>query len=265
MPHNHPSFVSRVLVSAKGKVEIPFSRGSCALLRYETNGFASVHVVTAAHVAQPHRYPNLFPKFAPQFGILGDRHVRCGILTQDGDGVRTGASLCRFRVQRHPMWDLATLQLEDESTLGPAATVIDGVDIRPLGVGDEVDINGFDVVEDDMAQGENFRMVPKVLKAKCMAQYTHQIFGPVVIARVVGQGDVVTGTSGAAVLGRGGKLVGIVIARVGTDSRMPDGVLNIPGSDIPASEGPSGSWEGCAAFVHASNFIEFLRKVERVA
>ena len=78
MSHNHPSFVSRVLVSAKGKVEIPFSRGSCALLRYETNGFASIHVVTAAHVAQPPPLPGALPEVRSP--------IQCGILTQDGDG-----------------------------------------------------------------------------------------------------------------------------------------------------------------------------------
>lgn len=265
MVHHHPALVSRVLVSARGKVEVPFSRGSATLLRYETPGFASFHAITAAHVAQPHRFPHLFPKFGTQFGIMGDRHVRCAVLTHNEHGERRSNSLCRFRVQRHPLYDVSLLSLEDESTLPAHATIFpsDGIDIHPIGEGQDVEMFGFRVVDDQTAdrQEENFKMVPAAIKAKCIAQYSHYTIGPLVIAKVIDGQNVDTGTSGAAVTNAAGKLVGIVVARVTMDDRAPtDGTLRVPTSDVPAE---AGSWEGCVAFLHISNFIEFLKKAER--
>ena len=73
-------FSSYFLWTQKGFTRLPLARGSCHVMAYDSKAaFFTRHIVTAAHVAMPIRFPQCFGNASLAMG-LGERHITSKVI-----------------------------------------------------------------------------------------------------------------------------------------------------------------------------------------
>lgn len=284
---------SYVLITQKGRTLVPFVRGSGFLLKFETQSFYQYHVVTAGHVALPHRFGALYGN-TQELKHIGDRHVSSKMHLFRPDGKRIAILPLAFQVQRPPLTDIALLRIEREKEIIksmetdglPPLEALDA-DTGPLQKGEEVVINGLHMTTEDTVADE-IDMVPKPVTAQVVAKYNSDHFNTVLLAST--QEAVTSGMNGCPVLRKSnGKCVGVLVGDVKRDapsidpkplletpkgtSRTPDVMMaqhewrmshmHAPFVDI-SSNGELMHSVGVhgGAFVPIAEFVRFMRKSE---
>ena len=233
---------SYLLVTQKGRTYVPFCRGSCFMLPYTSVSFYAHHVITAAHIARPHRFAPLFGN-PPSFQGIGDRHVSWKAYALDREGFNTGAQQPLFlankldtinsvhsvslRVakeeeqiaeQRAKMKELEQEYYFDNTT----AVTPDGA---PLDLNEELVCEGVECVEDPTGVNDEtmvfrHRRIPIV----CRAAVTSKGFGTLVLAS--SETPFPPSMCGGPVIRRSsGKCVGVITAPLRTTPPEPPAEL----------------------------------------
>ena len=211
---------SYLLVARKGLVNVPFCRGSAFLLDYTLkNGFNALHVITAAHVAKPHRFAPLYGSPKP-FEQIGDRHVSCALLQYDDSGKRLNTIRLRFQTTEFKGKDVTELRIENErpllkyylEELKLPPLMPFALDRKPLSLDDEVIFCGMHV-EDDHCVEDECRMTPRRVRGVCKAAFEVEPFGTMLLASC--EQPITPGMSGGPVLrASDGTVLGITVAKI---------------------------------------------------
>lgn len=227
-----------LLVTQKGRTYIPFVRGTGFLVDYSTHSFHSKHVLTAAHVAAPLRFPSAFGN-PPVFQRLGERHLTPKIiLFSQATGQRRAILPLEFQVNVMRGTSVAALRIKGERELfermqndgvqGPAPFQLDdaqqpqqlpgaGSGIGGLDVadGEELLLRGLELERDEDG-ADTAEMKAVTILARARLSYISKSFGPAVIVST-GKKKVTGGMSGCPVIRKSnGKCVGVLVAPVKT-------------------------------------------------
>lgn len=195
---------SYFLWTQKGLTTLPLVRGSGFVVPFrQMNGFYKYHVITAAHVSCPVRYPQLFSSASDNNPLkaIGERHISNRILFSHASEssfstINGPFSPClrhvsshNLRFQQHfmPNVDVAALRIENEEIFShdyPKSKLLE-VDLTPLQDGEEIVLCGMDAKE---AAGnpndDGLQLLPCELTAVCKAALISVDYGTVLLCEV---------------------------------------------------------------------------------
>lgn len=251
-------FSSYFLWTQKGQTRLPLARGSCYIIDYDLkSSFFTKHIITAAHVALPIRFPNCYGN-ADLFKGLGERHITSKVLLgaakrdvpeagdkQKGDssqraGRVVGDLNCNYKVDVFPTTNVAKLTLMQETSINQCPkyfqSLFEGLtpDLNPIELGEELFVAGYSMDEDSGAPNDGFlTMVPLSIHARSVAAIQTHDFGTVVVCSTDSSNEIPASISGGAVIRKKtGGVIGTVAARTVLESPSP-----ISGSQRVMTEG----------------------------
>jgi hypothetical protein len=208
---------SYMLITMKGRSLVPFARGTGFMVKFENTGFWQNHVVTAAHVAQPHKYSKMYGN-PREFKKIGDRHVSSKLHMFHANGNRHARLPLEFAVTTLMKTDVAALRVENEQAIF-AQMALDGVavpeafevDTAALGQNEEVIIKGLDVILGENTVEDRLEMTSRDVRGFLKAKYASEQHGTVLLAST--EQTITTGMSGAPVVrASNNKVVGVLVA-----------------------------------------------------
>eukprot|EP00744_Colponema_vietnamica_P025396 GILI01037314.1.p1 GENE.GILI01037314.1~~GILI01037314.1.p1 ORF type:complete len:292 (-),score=41.32 GILI01037314.1:56-931(-) len=281
---------SYFLWTQKGQTRLPLARGSCYIIDYDLRAsFYTKHIITAAHVALPVRFPNCYGN-GDLFKGLGERHITAKILLgapERQDEKRPGRVVgdlnCNYKIDVFPTTDVAKLTLMQESSIAQCPEyyqhLFEGLkpDLTPIQPGEELIVAGYSMAEESGAPHDGFlAMRPVSYQAISVAAIQTNDFGTVVVCSTNSADEIPASISGGAVIRvKTGGVIGTVAARTALESPPPidaaqrvavegrlaahrEPCVDISGfADLRAKVGPHG-----VAFTPINEFLNALRRLE---
>lgn len=294
---------SYFLWTQKGLTTLPLVRGSGFVVPFRhVNGFYKYHVITAAHVSCPVRYPQLFSsdKDSNPLQAIGERHISNRLLLSKpsiGPPEKTKVSAfnvspsynLRFQQYFMPNSDVAILRIENEESFFqdyPESTV--EVDLSPLEDGEEIVLCGVDAREaTGNPNDDGLQLLPCQFSAVCKAALVSVDYGTVLLGEikklhkmdgerctVVNCRDEVEGSPpfpsslcGGPVLRKTNKkAVGVIVARVARHVPLKDlskpSVIHEPFLNLSDNKEILDQWPLDVAFVPFTDFEGSMRRTE---
>lgn len=227
---------SYFLWTQKGFTQLPLVRGSGFVVPFrQLNGFHRLHVVTAAHVACPVKYPQLFSSDASSSGLkaIGQRHISTRLLEPRGPGCGAFRSHpLRFQQHFMPHVDVCVLRMEDEGAItagvkeaggsgNPSVATPFEVDVSPLQDGEEIVLCGVECKEESGNPSDDGLCLTQVrYHAVCKVALVSVDYGTVFLGSLADHTDMGVNAfpsslcGGPVVRKANGKAVGVIVARV---------------------------------------------------
>lgn len=192
---------SYFLWTQKGLTTLPLVRGSGFVVPFRhVNGFYKYHIITAAHVSCPVRYPQLFSsdKDNNPLQAIGERHISNRLLVPKPPiwppgqtnssifNVSTSSYNLRFQQYVMPNSDVAVLRIENEEKFFkhyPESSV--EVDLSPLEDGEEIVLCGVDAREaTGNPNDDGLQLMPCQFSAVCKAALVAVDYGTVLLGEI---------------------------------------------------------------------------------
>lgn len=230
---------SYFLWTQKGMTTLPLVRGSGFTIKADlVHSFYTRHVITAAHVACPVKYPAIYGN-TNGLRAIGERHISTKVLLPNLEpqqaATRNGKTRLpmtktvdlEFAQKRFNNVDACSLRIKNESSvlkeLGDSLQPFE-VDITALQEGEELIFLGMKSTEDVANPSDNDLMLePRRFEGRVLASLQTRDFGTVLLA----QTDVLPHGSlcgGPVVRKSNGRCVGVIVAPVRSNApprRLP--------------------------------------------
>ncbi|KEG14745.1 hypothetical protein DQ04_00321140 [Trypanosoma grayi] len=257
---------SYFLWTQKGNTILPLVRGSGFLVSFkQLSGFYSYHVLSAAHVACPVRYRQIY---GDTVGLraIGERHISTRLLKPHSNGLVEASLEMEFKQNFFPNVDVVSLRCRDERRLKDLQLISVDLDLNPIENDTELLFHGIDVSEEKTNPNDDgLRVTPVCIEGNCKAALVSLDYGTVVLASL--KSPLILSMCGGPVVRKdNGRCVGIVVARVlkGAPPRDPQvGTLyQDPYLDISQNEDIHANGRMDVAFVPIREFYDSLRRCE---
>lgn len=273
---------SYFLWTQKGATVLPLVRGSGFVVKFDLlNGFYGHHIVTAAHVACPVKFPAIFGNNAG-LRAIGERHITTGLLIPDtADSTRNTPVPCAFVQKRFLSVDVASLRVKDEKkvlTSEVGNMIRSGAiefDLNPISRGEELVIRGVRTHEEKVnASDVDVSLSEESVTGTCHSALQSHSYGTVLL--VAGESRPHSSLCGGPVLRKSnGKCVGVLVAavynnappvledEVGGVSHDIKSFVREPWLDISGTKGlETDATRIVAAFAPVTDFHDSLRRSE---